>query len=216
MDGLRWILLIVGGLIILGIYLYSRRESSAPEQAEPEKQTLPEEREAPRLTDRVEPSFGSTEDVPDAPEDEVDAGQQPQKVVTLRIVANDKQPFAGDELILSLRGIGMRHGRFGIFHQYDGDDENRVVYSAASLIEPGSFDLENIKEQKIPGITLFMVLPGPVDAAEAFDSMLTASRTLTQSLSGELLDESGSSLSIQRERYLREEVIQFEHSNLVA
>ena len=32
----------------------------------------------------------------------------------------------------------------------------------------------------------------------------------------ELLDESGSTLSIQRERYLREEIIQFEHSIKVA
>jgi hypothetical protein len=31
-----------------------------------------------------------------------------------------------------------------------------------------------------------------------------------------LLDESGSTLSIQRERYLREEIIQFQLSNLVS
>ena len=46
--------------------------------------------------------------------------------------------------------------------------------------------------------------------------MMTAARTLAQSLDGELLDESGSTLSIQRERYMREEVIQFEHSTKVA
>lgn len=139
-----------------------------------------------------------------------------QKIVTMRVVGANKVPFAGDELILSLRGIGMRHGRFGIFHRYDGNDEDRVIFSAASLVEPGSFDLENIRGQKIPGISLFMVLPGPIDGAEAFDLMMAASRTLTQSLGAELLDETGSTLSIQRERYLREEVIEFEHSNLVA
>ena len=46
--------------------------------------------------------------------------------------------------------------------------------------------------------------------------MMTAARALSQSLDGELLDESGSTLSIQRERYLREEIIQFQHSNLVS
>ena len=219
MDGLRWILLIFGGLIVLGVYLYSRRDSSAGERAEsrlpPEPAAVESEAEAPLLTDRVEPSFGARgEEAPDG--DASPDEEQPQKVVALRIVADDKKPFAGDELILSLRGIGLRHGRFGIFHQYDGEDENRVVYSAASLVEPGSFDLENIKEQKIPGITLFMVLPGPLDGADAFDMMMAASRTLTQSLNGELLDETGSTLSIQRERYLREEIIQFQHGILVA
>ena len=46
--------------------------------------------------------------------------------------------------------------------------------------------------------------------------MIAAARALSQSLDGELLDESGSTLSIQRERYLREEVIQFQHSNKLA
>ena len=35
--------------------------------------------------------------------------------------------------------------------------------------------------------------------------------SLADKLDGELLDEQGTKLSIQRERYLREEVVQFEH-----
>jgi cell division protein ZipA len=92
----------------------------------------------------------------------------------------------------------------------------RTIFSAASLVEPGSFDLANIKEQKLPGISLFSIFPGPIDGAEAFDLMMAAARTLAQSLDAELLDESGSTLSIQRERYMREEIIQFEHSIKVA
>ena len=107
----------------------------------------------------------------------------------------------------------MRHGKFGIFHRYDGSDENRVIFSAASLVEPGSFDLTNLKAQAIPGISLFMVLPGPIDGTQAFDLMMVASRALTQSLNAELLDESGSTLSIQRERYLREEIIEYQTAN---
>ena len=136
--------------------------------------------------------------------------------MTVRIVAREKKSFPGGDLVLSMRGIGLRHGKFGIFHRYDGNDESRTVFSAASLVEPGSFDLQNIQGQEIPGISLFLVLPGPVDSVEGFDMMLAAARALTQSLDGELLDESGSSLSIQRERYLREEIIQFQHSSLVS
>ena len=154
-----------------------------------------------------------------APDDDNDAASPvsdiAQKIVTLRLIARDGGAFKGDELILSMRGIGLRHGQFGIFHQYDGSDESRTIFSAASLVEPGSFDIANIKEQEIPGISLFLVLPGPVDGVEAFDMMLEASRALAQTLDAELLDESGSTLSIQRERYMREEVIQYQHSHLV-
>jgi cell division protein ZipA len=61
-----------------------------------------------------------------------------------------------------------------------------------------------------------MVLPGPIDAAQAYDLMIAAARALAQSLNAELLDESGSTMSVQRESYLREEIIQFQHSILVA
>jgi cell division protein ZipA len=215
MDGLRWMLLLFGLLVIAGVYIYSRREKATSE----DKVSV-----SPRLEpviDAGDDSDSPVESSPDlAPEDdektEADIPAAPQKIVTVRIVAREKKSFAGDELILSMRGIGLRHGKFGIFHRYDGSDESKSIFSAASLIEPGSFDLQNIKGQEIPGISLFLVLPGPIDCVEAFDLMLAAARALTQSLDGELLDESGSTLSIQRERYLREEIIQFQHSSLVS
>lgn len=212
MDGLRWLLLLFGLLVIAGVYFYSRRENKKPKE-EPQsgrvEPTLVADTEGAIAEDGA-PEGGEEPDEPEISED------LPQKIVTLRLVAGDGATFRGDELILSMRGIGLRHGKFGIFHRYDGSDDTRTIFSAASLVEPGSFDLTNIKEQEIPGISLFLVLPGPVEGAESFDLMIEAARTLAQSLNGELLDESGSNLSIQRERYMREEIIQFEHSIKVA
>lgn len=202
MDGLRWLLLLFGVLAVAGVYFYSRIEREKSEHsgaATDDAETSPG---SPRLS----PSIG--DDVI-SPPDEIPP--EAQKIVTLRIVASGNGVFSGEELVLNLRGIGMRHGKFGIFHAYDGIDENKIIFSAASLIEPGSFDLENIKEQKIPGISLFMVLPSVIEGTDAFDLMMQAARTLSQSLKAELLDESGSTLSVQRERYIREEIIQFEH-----
>ncbi len=215
MDGLRWLLLLFGALAIAGIYLYSRRERDKPphEQAAAPRHT-PDETNESSESDAPEADSAAAEMDADAASETSD--QTPQKIVTLRLVARNKGAFRGDELILSLRGIGMRSGKFGIYHQCDGNDESRIIFSAASLVEPGSFDLANIKEQEIPGISLFIVLPGPIDGAEGFDMMIAAARTLAQSLDAELLDESGSTLSIQRERYMREDIIQFQHSNLVA
>lgn len=227
MDGLRWLLLLFGLLVIVGVYWFSRREQRRKDE--------------PGLIERRAPTLGGVRDEtpadtsteshlidaetgaePDAdadvaePDSVSEAPIAQQKIVALRLVARNGGVFQGDELILSLRGIGMRHGKFGIFHRLDGNEEERTIFSAASLVEPGSFDLANIKEQTIPGISLFLVLPGPIEGADAFDLMMAAARTLAQSLNAELLDESGSTLSIQRERYLREEIVQFEHSIKVA
>jgi len=219
MDGLRWLLLLVGLFVVAGVYLYTRFQRGSNEES------TEDEIEEETSGERVEPSFDSLS-APDAdtlPEpaiaDDADESPEPevaQKIVTLRVVARNNGAFPGDDLILSLRGIGLRHGKFGIFHRFEGSDESKVIFSAASLVEPGSFDLANIKEQKIPGISLFMVLPGPMDGAQGFDLMMAAARALAQSLDAELLDESGSTLSIQRERYLREEIIQHQHNSGLA
>jgi len=220
MDGLRWLLLLFGLLLVVGVYLFSRYQSGRTEKAKPDNTTN---------SVRLEPSLdgagvddGQSQDKEsEAPEiggdAEIERGDSSpqQKIVTVRIIAGKDLSFRGDELVLSLRGIGMRHGKFGIFHRFEGSDEDKVIFSAASLVEPGSFDMANIKEQQIPGISLFMVLPGPMEGAQAFDLMMVAARAIAQGLRAELLDESGSTLSIQRERYMREEIIQFEHSNLV-
>ena len=211
MDGLRWWLLIFGVLVVVGVYLYSRREQKQAQEPQSFDRRTPtlESDEA----DKSSTGDANLESDTDAPDSEAPAEQ---KIVTLRLVAHNRGSFKGDELVLSMRGIGLRRGKFGIFHRFDGDDESPVIFSAASLVEPGHFDIENLKEQQFPGISLFLVLPGPVEGVEAFDLMIAAARTLAQSLDGELLDESGSTLSIQRERYMREEIVQFELNHKVA
>lgn len=205
MDGLRWLLFLVGVLVVVGVYFYSRNQRSQADDAE-----------SPKISpDLGEPDQDGPADGASADGDEA-RGAVAQKIVTLRLVAKNHGSINGEELALNLRGIGMRHGKFGIYHRFEAADENKIIFSAASLIEPGTFDLKNLKDQDLPGISLFMVLPGPMEGALAFDLMMAAARALSQSLNTELLDESGSTLSIQRERYLREEIIQFEHSHLVA
>jgi len=214
MDGLRWLLLFFGMLVIAGVYFYTRRERAKPDN---DRADVP--RVAPTIDgESVKPEAEETEllDSEEPESSEEPPNDVPQKIVTLRLIARGGGAFRGDELILSMRGIGLRRGKFDIFHRYDGNDEERTVFSAASLVEPGSFDLTNLKEQEIPGISLFLVLPGPIEGVEAFDLMMAAARAIAQTLNAELLDESGSTLSIQRERYMREEIIQFQHSNLVA
>lgn len=222
MDGLRWLLLIIGLIVVVGVYLYGRRERDRDDSSSANAADSGVERREPSILiedesdEQHEPGLNERAEAPSL-DAELDDPQPvaEQKIVTLRIVAKRQGTFAGDELALSLRGIGMRHGKFGIFHRYEGNDESKIIFSAASLVEPGSFDLANLKAQEIPGISVFMVLPGPIDGAQGFDLLMAAARALSQSLNADLLDESGSSLSIQRERFLREEIIQYQTSNMV-
>jgi cell division protein ZipA len=112
-----------------------------------------------------------------------------------------------------LRGAGLQHGRYGIFHRLSEDDAQETLFSVASLTEPGSFDLTNLGKTMLPGMSFFMILPGNGDPVSRFDMMVGTARLLAHDLDGELHDERGSSWSIQRERYVREEIIEYRHQH---
>lgn len=136
----------------------------------------------------------------------------PGKIITIRLLSPVGSPFQGEELVLALREAGLRHGRFGIFHRSTSPIDDSPLFSVASLTEPGSFDLTSLRTDVYQGVSLFLGLPGPGDGLEAFDAMLFTARSVAKKMNGNLVDEHGSTLSVQRERYLREEVIVFQHS----
>jgi cell division protein ZipA len=127
------------------------------------------------------------------------------------MLSRGSAPFPGEDLVLALREAGLRHGRFGIFHFFPADADGTPIFSVASLTEPGSFDLTRLRTDEYQGVSLFLGLPGPIEGVAAFDAMVNAGRAIAKRLDGNLVDEHGSTLSVQRERYLREEVIQFQH-----
>ena len=127
-----------------------------------------------------------------------------ERVVAIRLKANNQDGFDGATLLRSFATGGLRFGRFGIFHFEEAGGD--TAFSVASIVEPGTFDLDSLPENGCPGVTLFMVVPGPADPGIALHDMLTLARSLAADLDGELLDERGVSLTAQREAHLREEI----------
>jgi cell division protein ZipA len=212
MSELRWVLLGLGVLVIGGVYLWGRgfvrlpalprlrkepaAPADAPDQGDTEAFTAPNE--------RVEEPMSSSS----AP-----ARAQPlstaERVVTVRFIPASE--MSGERVVSALRAAGLRHGHYGIFHRFSDELRDQPLFSVANLTEPGSFDLTTLAETTIPGMSFFMVLPGVGDPVERFDLMVGTARSLAHELDAELHDEKGSSWSIQRERYVREEIIRYRH-----
>jgi cell division protein ZipA len=211
---LRWVLIGFGTLLIVGIYVWGRwlgRPGSAGTEAR--------ERAEPRLAPENDSDSGQT----DLPQHEHDAPPQatvvtrkpspraPEKVVALRIIPRGEQMPTGEETVLALRKHGLEHGLYGIFHKVRDGDVHNPEFSVASLTKPGSFDLTKLSDGTISGLSIFLALPGKGDPVARFDSMLEMARVLAHELDAEILDEKGSSWSVQRERYVREEMIEYRH-----
>lgn len=135
---------------------------------------------------------------------------QLQKILTLRVCALADTTWAGEDLALALSASDVVHGRYGVFHRLHAD--GRSVFCIASLVEPGSFDPVQMPQQRFPGISLFAVLPGPLDPMPTLEALLETARQLAQDLSGMMQDELGQPLSPQRVGSLREEVVQFQQA----
>ena len=207
MPELRWILLLVGAVAVLGIYLWSRRRVGAErERDSARREPVLEQPRAPweALEHRADPL--PPPEPESSPEDEAGGGEE-QLIIVLRVRARSPEGFPGASLAETFAQEGLEHGRLGAFHSLDPRGQSRFM--VASLTEPGSFDPEAMAGQVMHGVSLFMVLPGPVDPPGALDAMLGFARRTASRLDGEVLDENGNALTPQEAAYLREKVVEY-------
>jgi cell division protein ZipA len=134
-----------------------------------------------------------------------------QKIIALRLVgATATARFAGAELRQALEAEGLVFGRYNIFHREV--DDKQLLFSVASLIEPGSFELHEMSTLELPGVSLFAVLPGAIEGTYVVDELAACGRRLAVRLNGVLQDERRQSLTAVRVMELRDEVESFERS----
>jgi len=133
-----------------------------------------------------------------------------QKIVTVRVCAPGEVRWSGATLLSALELHGLAYGRYQVFHRRHVD--GRSLFCVASLIEPGTFDVARMSSEEFRGVTLFAVLPGPVEPLLTVDELLGAARGLAQELSGMVQDNKGMPLSPQRAAALRDDVARFQAS----
>jgi len=144
-----------------------------------------------------------------APVQAANASEQ-QKIVTVRVCAAGEARWSGATLLSALELHGLAYGRYQVFHRRHVD--GRSLFCVASLIEPGTFDATRMSSEEFRGITLFAVLPGPVEPLLTIDELLSAARGLAQELAGMVQDSKGMPLSPQRAAALRDDVARFQAS----
>jgi len=194
------------------------QDSLQPESAN-EAAGIPPVAAAPRAPEAVvsvaepvaEPAHERLPELPaDAPPTVDWPPEHERRVLALRVVARQRERFAGRSLRQALAAEGFLLGQFAIFHK--PDEERRTVLSAASLTRPGTFDMETMDSQHYGGLSLFAVLPGPKSPPQAFDELVSAARNLNERLHGVLQDEQGTPLTPARIAQLREQLRAGAHS----
>jgi len=131
-----------------------------------------------------------------------------QKIVSLRVCALGEDRWSGAQLMTALEAEGLAYGKYQVYHRKHAD--GRSLFCVASLIEPGTFDGEQMSEQEFRGVALFAVLPGPAEPMQTIDALIATAHGLAANLTGMVQDGRGVPLSPSRAAALREDVARFQ------
>ncbi len=205
---LRWILLILGLLLLAGIYVWGRYQPL---------ERLRDKRRAATAKERSEPvldpqAMPAPADEADTMADAAQTGTEPARpeaaaadeVVIIRIVGRQGAWLRGPDICMAADRTGLVFHQ-GLFHRMlELEQGEEPWYSLANVQEPGTFDLDQAEELLTPAVLLYFSLPNRMGALDSFDAMLATAERLAELLDGRLLDADGNALARQGVVHLRE------------
>lgn len=222
MSDLRLILLLLGIGVILGVYAWTRfqqqhRRSASrtppavarAASAEPDNADIEQELERmERLVSGREAEPLDADIEPDA-EPDTGAGFSSERLLVISVVAADGEPFAGEALLKAFEHNKLRFSDKGIFERVVVHNGGELpVFGVANLVKPGTFAPQNMANFTTPGLTLFLQLPCPVNAVDAFDDFVKTAERLAVEIGGELRDERHNVLTHQVLMQIRESIVE--------
>ena len=158
------------------------------------------------------------------PLDDVQAESEPQPVVeqkaeaevteavlVLNILARDGSALSGKSINSVAHANNMEFGEMDIYHRMD--ENNQPLFSMINMVKPGSFDPSTIHELTTPGVSLFLQLPGPANASDAFDDMLQTASRMSEVLEARLCDKSRQPLTESVVEQYRDTAASFDGKN---
>jgi cell division protein ZipA len=126
-----------------------------------------------------------------------------QKIVALLIVEREGGMIAGSKLHPALSAQGLQFGAKQIYHRLAREES---VFAVASLTKPGMLIPAEAAQFATPGLSTFMVLPGPVKPLTALHDMLATTQALARALNAEVYDSKKQPLTSETMRALQADV----------
>ncbi len=116
---------------------------------------------------------------------------QPKKktVIVINLLAKYGSTFGGYDLLQAVLSQGLRFGAMKIFHRHTHKNgRGDVLFSMASLEEPGTFDLPTMSEFTTSGLSFFLQVDAVSDPHTALDVLVDVVSNLRDELGGDLFD----------------------------
>ncbi len=141
------------------------------------------------------------------PVPEEETGEDFEDILVINVLRRDGGQMPGTDVLEVVTEHGLRYGDMNIFHRYGAGQ--RIEFSMANAVKPGTFDLGAIDKLRTPGVSFFMRLPGPDQPLEAFDDMAKVARDMATRLHADLKDERHSVMTAQTLEHCRQRIREF-------
>lgn len=134
----------------------------------------------------------------------------PSLVLVTHVLPHDEEGFCGEDILYLVNSCDLRHGEKDIFHRFENKNgEGYIQFSMANSFNPGTFNPDTLLHERIHGVSLFMSLPGPENAMDAFEAMTEMAAVIGRTLGGDVYDETHSIMALQTIEHNRQQVRDF-------
>jgi cell division protein ZipA len=131
-------------------------------------------------------------------------------VLVTHVVPHEEEGFCGEDILYLVNSCDLRHGEKEIFYRFEQEGgEGPIQFSMANSFNPGTFNLDTLLHERIYGVSLFMSLPGPTKAMDAFEAMTEMASVIARNLGGDVHDETHSIMALQTIEHSRQQVRDF-------
>ncbi|WP_448567522.1 cell division protein ZipA [Thalassotalea ganghwensis] len=139
------------------------------------------------------------------------------EVIVVSVVMTENNLISGAALLPTLLTLGLRFGDMDIFHRHqDNAGNGKVTFSLANMMNPGTFNLDDMESFTTQGVSLFMTLPNAGDPFEVFEQMMSAAKQLCAEFNGQLLDDKRSVMTKQTEQHYISKIREFDRRSRIA
>lgn len=134
-------------------------------------------------------------------------------LITITIMSQPDKSFAGYELLQALLSAGLRFGKMNIFHRHEQfNGSNCILFSLASGVKPGIFEMPKMGAFSSPALVLFMQISTQQDVLATFELMINTAQQIAEDLGGEVCDQQRQILTEEKIAEMKATIAEYEQS----
>ena len=139
------------------------------------------------------------------------------QVFVLHVAAPEGQPYEGTRLIETLDALNLKFGLNDLYHRVtEQHGVTESVFAVSSMVKPGTLHPAEAESLVTPGLSFFLLVPGPVEGRAAMHDMMETAHQLTTSLGGTVLDDKRALLKAQTAQFVLDQIAEIDRKARLA